>query len=129
MPGADRCGTGWAGQRAQCSFGNIKNENMLKNTIANIKTTIKIAGALGELNDKVIFVGGAMVALFNPTYLGVTLSLQISIKWNDFDKMRPAQLSRQCRDNFRIGVTFVKLDHSSEAFFSIAIAVLLCQLL
>jgi hypothetical protein len=46
---------------------------MLKNTIGNRQATIKIAGALGDLNDKVVFVGGAMVVLFNPAHLSVKL--------------------------------------------------------
>ena len=37
---------------------------MLKNTVINIKATIKIAKALGELNHQVVFVGGAMVSLY-----------------------------------------------------------------
>ncbi|HLP95658.1 MAG TPA: nucleotidyl transferase AbiEii/AbiGii toxin family protein [Saprospiraceae bacterium] len=37
---------------------------MLKNTIINRRATIKIAKALGELNSKVVFVGGAMVSLY-----------------------------------------------------------------
>jgi predicted nucleotidyltransferase len=37
---------------------------MLKNTLINRKATIKVAQALGELNEKVVFVGGAMVSLY-----------------------------------------------------------------
>ena len=37
---------------------------MLKNTTLNRKATIKVAKALGELNRKVVFVGGAMVSLY-----------------------------------------------------------------
>lgn len=37
---------------------------MLKNTIINRMATIKIAKALGDLNSKVVFVGGAMVSLY-----------------------------------------------------------------
>jgi predicted transcriptional regulator len=37
---------------------------MLKNTIINRMATVKIAKALGELNRKVVFVGGAMVSLY-----------------------------------------------------------------
>ncbi len=37
---------------------------MLKNTTINRKATIKVAKALGELNRKVVFVGGAMVSLY-----------------------------------------------------------------
>ncbi len=37
---------------------------MLTNTIINRKATVKIAKALGELNQEVVFVGGAMVSLY-----------------------------------------------------------------
>jgi hypothetical protein len=37
---------------------------MLKNTTINRKATVKIAKALGELNSKAVFVGGAMVSLY-----------------------------------------------------------------
>jgi len=37
---------------------------MLKNTTINRMATVKIAKALGELNRKVVFVGGAMVSLY-----------------------------------------------------------------
>ena len=37
---------------------------MLKNTLINRKATKKVATALGELNDKVVYVGGAMVSLY-----------------------------------------------------------------
>jgi predicted nucleotidyltransferase len=37
---------------------------MLKNTIINRKATIQIAKALGELNQEVVFMGGAMVSLY-----------------------------------------------------------------
>lgn len=37
---------------------------MLKNTIVNRKTTKKIALALGDLNEKVVYVGGAVVSLY-----------------------------------------------------------------
>jgi hypothetical protein len=37
---------------------------MLKNTIINLKATKKIANALGDLNDQVVYVGGAMVSLY-----------------------------------------------------------------
>lgn len=37
---------------------------MLKNTTINRKATVKIARALGDLNKKVVFVGGAMVSLY-----------------------------------------------------------------
>jgi hypothetical protein len=36
----------------------------LKNQIINRKATIKVAKALGELNTEVVFVGGAMVAMY-----------------------------------------------------------------
>ena len=36
----------------------------MKNQIINRKTTIKIARALGELNNEVVFVGGAMVSMY-----------------------------------------------------------------
>jgi predicted nucleotidyltransferase len=36
----------------------------LKNTLLNRKAAIKIANALGELNNDVVFVGGAMVSLY-----------------------------------------------------------------
>lgn len=36
----------------------------MKNTILNKKVTIKIAKALGELNEKVVFVGGAIVSFY-----------------------------------------------------------------
>lgn len=36
----------------------------MKNTLINRKATIKIARALGELNNEVVFVGGAMVSLY-----------------------------------------------------------------
>lgn len=37
---------------------------MLKNTIINRKATKKIALALGDLNEKVVYVGGAVVSLY-----------------------------------------------------------------
>ena len=37
---------------------------MLKNTLINRLATKKVALALGELNDKVVYVGGAMVSLY-----------------------------------------------------------------
>ena len=37
---------------------------MLTNTLINRKATIKVAKALGELNQEVVFVGGAMVSLY-----------------------------------------------------------------
>ena len=37
---------------------------MLKNTIINRKATLKIANALGDLNQEVVYVGGAMVSLY-----------------------------------------------------------------
>ncbi len=37
---------------------------MLKNSVINRKATLKVARALGELNDEVVFVGGAMVSLY-----------------------------------------------------------------
>lgn len=37
---------------------------MLKNTTINRRATVKIAKALGDLNNKVVFVGGAMVSLY-----------------------------------------------------------------
>lgn len=37
---------------------------MLKNTIINRAITLKIANALGELNERVAFVGGAVVSLY-----------------------------------------------------------------
>lgn len=37
---------------------------MLKNTTINRMATVKIAKALGDLNSKVVFVGGAMVSLY-----------------------------------------------------------------
>jgi len=37
---------------------------MLKNTLINRKATIKVARALEELNQEVLFVGGAMVSLY-----------------------------------------------------------------
>lgn len=36
----------------------------MKNQIINRKATIKVAKALGELNDEVVFVGGAMVSMY-----------------------------------------------------------------
>lgn len=36
----------------------------MKNQIVNKKATIKVAKALGELNNEVVFVGGAMVAMY-----------------------------------------------------------------
>jgi len=36
----------------------------LKNTLINRKATIKIAKALGDLNNEVVFVGGTMVSLY-----------------------------------------------------------------
>lgn len=36
----------------------------MKNTIINRKATKRVAVALGELNEKVIFVGGAMISLY-----------------------------------------------------------------
>lgn len=36
----------------------------MKNQIINRKATIKVAKALGELNNEVVFVGGAMVAMY-----------------------------------------------------------------
>lgn len=36
----------------------------MKNQIINRKATIKVANALGELNNDVVFVGGAMVAMY-----------------------------------------------------------------
>lgn len=36
----------------------------MKNQIINRKATIKVAKALGELNSEVVFVGGAMVAMY-----------------------------------------------------------------
>jgi predicted nucleotidyltransferase len=36
----------------------------VRNTIINRKATIKVAKALGELNEEVVFVGGAMVSLY-----------------------------------------------------------------
>ena len=37
---------------------------MLKNTLINRAITLKIAHALGELNERVVFVGGAVVSLY-----------------------------------------------------------------
>jgi predicted nucleotidyltransferase len=37
---------------------------MLKNTFINREATLKVAKALGELNEKVIYVGGAVVSLY-----------------------------------------------------------------
>lgn len=37
---------------------------MLKNTLINREATKKVAKALGDLNDKVVYVGGAMVSLY-----------------------------------------------------------------
>jgi len=37
---------------------------MLKNTLINRAATKKIAKALGNLNDEVVYVGGAMVSLY-----------------------------------------------------------------
>lgn len=36
----------------------------MKNQVINRKATIKVAKALGELNEEVVFVGGAMVSLY-----------------------------------------------------------------
>ncbi len=36
----------------------------MKNKLINRKATIKIAKALGDLNNEVVFVGGAMVSLY-----------------------------------------------------------------
>jgi len=36
----------------------------MRNTLINRKATIKVAQALGELCDEVVFVGGAMVSLY-----------------------------------------------------------------
>ncbi|MFO8147027.1 MAG: nucleotidyl transferase AbiEii/AbiGii toxin family protein [Gillisia sp.] len=36
----------------------------MKNTIINRRATKRVADALGELNDKVVFVGGAMISLY-----------------------------------------------------------------
>ena len=36
----------------------------MKNTIINRQATVKVAKALGELCDEVVFVGGAMVSLY-----------------------------------------------------------------
>jgi predicted nucleotidyltransferase len=37
---------------------------MLKNTLINRAVTLKIANALGELNERVVYVGGAVVSLY-----------------------------------------------------------------
>ena len=37
---------------------------MLKNTLINKAATKKIAQALGELNERVVYVGGAVVSLY-----------------------------------------------------------------
>ena len=37
---------------------------MLKNTVINREATIKIAHALGALNQEVVFVGGSIVSLY-----------------------------------------------------------------
>lgn len=37
---------------------------MLKNTFINSAITLKIAHALGELNERAVFVGGAVVSLY-----------------------------------------------------------------
>lgn len=37
---------------------------MLKNTIINLEATKKVAVALGDLNENVVYVGGAMVSLY-----------------------------------------------------------------
>ncbi|MFA5541465.1 MAG: hypothetical protein WC984_07305 [Bacteroidales bacterium] len=36
----------------------------MKNTIINIEIIKKIASALGELNEKIIFVGGAIISMY-----------------------------------------------------------------
>lgn len=36
----------------------------MKNTIINRRATKRVADALGDLNDKVVFVGGAMISLY-----------------------------------------------------------------
>jgi len=36
----------------------------MKNTIINIEIIKKIASALGELNEKIIFVGGATISMY-----------------------------------------------------------------
>lgn len=36
----------------------------MKNTIINRKAAKRVAVALGELNEKVVFVGGAMISLY-----------------------------------------------------------------
>lgn len=37
---------------------------MLKNQMINLKVVEKVALALGELNDEVIYVGGAVISLY-----------------------------------------------------------------
>ena len=37
---------------------------MLKNTLMNRAIVLKIANALGELNERIVFVGGAVVSLY-----------------------------------------------------------------
>lgn len=57
---------------------------MLKNTAINMQAIHKIATALGELNDRAVYVGGAVVSLYanNPGAEDVrpTMDLDISLK-------------------------------------------------
>lgn len=68
---------------------------MLKNQTINLKVVEKVASALGELNDEVIYVGGAVVSLYitdegaelpRPTK-DIDISVQIST-YSQMDKLR-----------------------------------------
>jgi len=75
---------------------------MLKNTIINRKVTIKIAKALGSLNKKVVYVGGAVVSLYidDPTAEDVrpTKDIDISLEIASFvelEKLRESLIKKR----------------------------------
>jgi predicted nucleotidyltransferase len=74
---------------------------MLKNTLINRIATKKIAHALGDLNERVVFVGGAVVSLYiddpaaddvRPTK-DIDISLQIA-SLGDLEKLRQSLISK-----------------------------------
>jgi len=57
--------------REKFGIRNVKTPDFaMKNALINRKAAIKIAKALGDLNNEVVFVGGAMVSIQLPKIFG-----------------------------------------------------------
>src|SRR5262249_11468692 len=57
---------------------------------------------------------GAHAPALAPAHLGVEVALEVILEINDLDKMTPAQLSRQCRDNLPVGEDLGEAEHAGK---------------